>query len=172
MKFGIIVSGRVTEPVTIPAAREGDALAWLAVQFPGKTGWVQVSDDAVPGATYNGSGSSTNPSVPARAPAPLVLSATGFMDVAIAGIKAANSSTQAAAEARFNDIIDAAETFLENSVLTERAKRVRYVWKRYSKATTYNKAVVTGMLALFKAADVASITADEEAGILAAWPEG
>lgn len=62
MKYGIIVDGRVTEPVTVPPTRESDPLVWLGVQFPGYSGWVPVSDDAVPGATYNGPGSSTNPS--------------------------------------------------------------------------------------------------------------
>ena len=102
---------------------------------------------------------------------PIVLSATGFMDASIAGLKAANSSTQAAAEARFIDIIEAAKTFTDAGNV-ERAKRVRYVHERYTKASTFNKAVVTGMLALFKAAGVASLTAGEEAAILTAWPEG
>lgn len=175
MKYAIIVAGKVTEPVAIPTAHEGNPLSWLAKQFPTLNGsWVLVSDDAVPGATYKGPGSSTNPSIPTpvSTPVALVLSATGFMDVAIAGLKAANSSTQAAAEARFNDIIDAAEVFLDGGALTEIAKQVRYVWKRYSKATAYNKAVVAGMLALFRTAAVANITAGEQAGILAAWPEG
>jgi len=97
-----------------------------------------------------------------------ILSATGFMDSAIAGIRDANSSTQAAAEARFQEIIEGAKNFSGSG---ETAKRVRYVHERYAKATTFNKAVVTGMLALFRAAGVASLTADEEAGILAAWPE-
>ena len=100
---------------------------------------------------------------------PLVLSATGFMDSAIAGLRVANGSTQSAAEARFQEIIEAAKNFAGS---TEIAKRVRYVHERYAKATTFNKSVVTGMLALFEAAGVASITASEEAGILAAWPEG
>lgn len=102
---------------------------------------------------------------------PLVLSATAFMDVAIAGLRTANNSTQAAAEARFNDIIDAAETFLEGGALTETANRVRYVRKRYDKATTYNKAVVAEMLTLFRSAGVASITQGEANAIIAAWPE-
>ena len=68
MKYGIIVSGKVTEPVTVPPSKEGNPSAWLAVQFPGYSGWVLVSDDAVPGATYNGPGSSTNPPLPGSAP--------------------------------------------------------------------------------------------------------
>ena len=70
MKYGIIVNSRVTEPVTIPTAGASDPLAWLEKQFPGFTGWVLVSDDAVPGATYNGTGSSTNPEIPAPAAVP------------------------------------------------------------------------------------------------------
>lgn len=110
-----------------------------------------------------------SPPPSAPTPRPVVLSATGFMDSAIQGIRAANSSTQAAAEARFQEIIEAAKNF---AGATEVAKRVRYVHERYAKATTFNRAVVGGMLALFRAAGVASITAGEEAGILAAWPEG
>ncbi len=99
---------------------------------------------------------------------PLVLSATGFMDAAIAGLRTANGSTQAAAEARFQEIIEGANNFAGS---TEIAKRIRYVHERYAKATTFNKAVVVGMLALFRSAGVASLTADEETGMLAAWPE-
>ena len=99
---------------------------------------------------------------------PLVLSATGFMDAAIVGIRTANSSTQSAAEARFQEIIEGAKNFAGS---TEIAKRIRYVHERYAKATTFNKAVVVGMLALFRAAGVASITVNEENGIIAAWPE-
>jgi hypothetical protein len=105
---------------------------------------------------------------PDRPRAPVTLSATGFMDSAIAGLRAANSSTQAAAEARFQEIIEGAKNFAGTG---ETAKRVRYVHERYAKATTFNKSVVTGMLALFRAAGVASLTADEETGILTAWPQ-
>jgi hypothetical protein len=100
---------------------------------------------------------------------PRILSATGFMDTAIAGIRAANSSTQAAAEARFQEIIEGAKNYAGTS---EIAKRIRYVHERYAKAATFNRAVVAGMLALFRAAGVASLTTDEEAGIINAWPEG
>lgn len=68
MKYAIIVNGKVTEPVCIPPSREGDPLAWLAQQmhsFPGP--WTLVSEDAVPGATFNSPGSSTNPPSPAPA---------------------------------------------------------------------------------------------------------
>lgn len=98
---------------------------------------------------------------------PIILSATGFMDAAITGLRVANSSTQGAAEARFQEIIEGAKNFAGTS---EVAKRVRYIHERYAKATTFNKSVVTGMLAMFRAAGVASLTANEEAGILAAWP--
>ena len=103
-----------------------------------------------------------------RPPLPIVLSKTAFMDAAIAGIKAANSSTQGAAEARFQEIIEAAKNFVG---ITEQAQRVRYVHERYVGASNFNKSVVTGMLAFFKFAGVASLTSAEEAGILAAWPE-
>lgn len=116
-------------------------------------------------------GQTTETEYPDPPKEPLVLSATRFMDTAIAGLKTANNSTQAAAEARFIDIIEVAKNFTDVANV-ERAKRVRYVHERYTKATTFNKAVVTGMLALFRAAGVASITAGEESGILAAWPEG
>jgi hypothetical protein len=127
MKFGIIVNGRVTEPVTIPAQHEAAAAAWLAKQFPTLVGWFVVHDDAVPGTIDHGDGRFKNPEPP-NTKAAVLLSATAFMDVAIAGLKAANNSTQAAAEARFSDIIDAAEMFLPGGVLTETAKRIRYVW--------------------------------------------
>lgn len=101
---------------------------------------------------------------------PVVLSTTGFMDAAITGVRGANSSSQAAAEARFIDIIEAARSFTDAGNV-ERAKRVRYVYERYARATTFNKAVVAGMLALFRVAGVASLTPGEEAGISAAWPK-
>lgn len=70
MKYGIPVNGKVTEPVCIPPNKEGDPLAWLACQFPTLCGatWTLVSDDAVPGATYNSPGNSTNPNIPAAPP--------------------------------------------------------------------------------------------------------
>lgn len=96
------------------------------------------------------------------------LSKTSFMDAAISGIKTANTSTQGAAEARFQEIIEAAKNFAGT---TETSKRVRYIHERYAGAGTFNKNVVTGMLAFFKAAGVATLTSGEEAAILAAWPE-
>lgn len=67
MKYGIIVSGKVTEPTDIPASGQADPLAWLAKhRWPAS--WVQVSADAVPGAAYNGNGSSTNPPLPPPSP--------------------------------------------------------------------------------------------------------
>ena len=110
------------------------------------------------------------PPPPPSAPRPFALSATGFMDTAIAGLRVANASNQAAAEARFIEIIEAARSFTDAGNV-ERAKRVRYVYERYQKATTFNKAVVAGMLALFRVAGVASLTTGEESAILAAWPE-
>lgn len=71
MKYGIVVNGRVTEPVEIPnplPVWAADVTAFLAKMFPGKTGWVAVSEDAVPGATYVGPGVSTNPAVPEGTP--------------------------------------------------------------------------------------------------------
>lgn len=109
------------------------------------------------------------PPAPPAAARPLTLSATGFMDVAIAGLKAANASTQAAAEARFFNILDAARTFTNADAIVQ--SRVRYAHERYGKATTFNKSVVTVMLELFKSAGVAALTGGEESGILSAWPE-
>ena len=76
MRYAIIVSGKVTEPTDIPPVLP----LWAAnkvefcekVYYPKKIGWVQVSDDAVPGAIYNGGGSSTNPPLPPSPPAPPV----------------------------------------------------------------------------------------------------
>lgn len=59
MKYGIIVSGRVTEPVTIPdplpewASTPAEFLSKL---YPDKSGWVEVPGDAVPGTIANGDG--------------------------------------------------------------------------------------------------------------------
>jgi hypothetical protein len=63
MKYGIIVNGRVTEPVFIPRANESDPLAWLAKQFPTLTdaAWVEVPDCAVPGTKKNEDGTFTEP---------------------------------------------------------------------------------------------------------------
>ena len=49
MKYAIRVNDRLTECVTVPPQREADPLAWLAVQFPGKSGWDNVADDATNG---------------------------------------------------------------------------------------------------------------------------
>lgn len=113
-------------------------------------------------------GQVTEENVPDPPTAPLILSKTAFMDVAISGLKAANSSTQGASESRFQEIIEAAKN---RAGTTEQDKRVRYIHERYAGASLFNKNVVTGMLAFFKAAGVASLTSAEEAGILAAWPE-
>lgn len=110
----------------------------------------------------------TSQPAPAPTKKPLTLSKTAFMDAAISGIKTANTSTQGAAEARFQEIIEAAKNFAGT---TETANRVRYIHERYAGAGTFNKSVVTGMLAFFKAAGVASLTGAEETAILAAWPE-
>jgi hypothetical protein len=73
MKYGITVAGKVTEPVNIPSPlpswAQGDVIKFLEKMFPGKTGWKQVNDDAVPGTTDNGDGTFTNPP---QAPAPPV----------------------------------------------------------------------------------------------------
>lgn len=64
MKYGIIVNGRVTEPVSIPDTLSSWAQspeAFLARMFPGRSGWVIVSEDAVPGTLSNSDGIFTNP---------------------------------------------------------------------------------------------------------------
>ena len=71
MKYGIVVNGRVTEPVNIPSplpSWAASATAFLATMFPGKTGWVVIPDDAVPGTIDNGDGTYTNPAAPVAAP--------------------------------------------------------------------------------------------------------
>lgn len=73
MRYGIISNGRVTEPTDIPPGGVGDPVAWCN-KYRWIASWVSVSDDAVPGATYNSPGSSTNPpDPPAPAPAPVPL---------------------------------------------------------------------------------------------------
>lgn len=85
MKYGIIVNGRVTEPVKIPdqlpswAADDAD---FLEKMFPGKTGWVVVPDDAVPGTLANGDGTYTTP-VPPPPPRPEFKTLTGSELIAL-----------------------------------------------------------------------------------------
>jgi hypothetical protein len=172
MKYGIIVNGRVTEPVSVPDQLPNWAdspITFLLKLFPGKTGWVLVSDDAVPGTIANNDGTFETVVPPAPQKPTPTLSSTGFMDVAIAGIAAANNSGQGAAEARFQEIIEAARDY-SNPGNEITSKRVRYVHSRYIKAVTYDKNVVAGMLILFRSASVGNITAGEAAGIIAAWP--
>lgn len=99
---------------------------------------------------------------------PAVLSATAFMDMAIAGLRALGLS-QGAAEARFQEIVEAAKN---RAGTAEIDRRVRYAAERYAKADKFNKAVVANMLTLFVTANVASITAGERTAILDAWPLG
>lgn len=81
MKYGIIVNGRVTEPVTIPSplpSWAGNDSEFLAKMFPGKNGWISVPDDAVPGTIANDDGTYTNPeNAPPTARAPVTL--LGFL---------------------------------------------------------------------------------------------
>ncbi len=67
MRYGIIVGGKVTEPTDIAPSGQADPVAWLTkYRFSGV--WVAVSNDCVPGATYNGPGDSTNPAAPPAVP--------------------------------------------------------------------------------------------------------
>lgn len=70
MRYGIVVNGKVTEPVDIPSplpAWAPSVLDFLAKIYPGKTGWKLVSDTAVPGTIDNGDGTFTNPVEPIAA---------------------------------------------------------------------------------------------------------
>jgi hypothetical protein len=96
---------------------------------------------------------------------PAALSKTQFIDTAIAGI-VSTGLTQGAAEARFQEIIEAAKNFAGT---TEQARRVRYAYERYAAATAFDKTLVGGLLSLFVAAGVASMTGAERTAILAAW---
>lgn len=82
MRYGIIVDSKVTEPTDVPVQGSADPITWLIKhRFPGV--WVRVSDDAVPGAVYNGNGSSTNPAEPQPQPQSKVKSQAEFESWAI-----------------------------------------------------------------------------------------
>jgi hypothetical protein len=104
--------------------------------------------------------------LPDRIIPPRALSKTEFMDTVIAGL-VTTGLTQGAAEARFQEIIEAAATYPGN---TELARRVRYAEGRYWQASRFDKNIVAGMLTLLVAGNVAGITAAERTAILAAWP--
>jgi hypothetical protein len=103
-------------------------------------------------------------------PIPRVLSATGFMDH-VAAAFVSLGLTQAAAEARFQEIMEAARDFTAaGGVTAETAKRVRLAHERYTKAGTYEKSKVDQLCALFVAAGVGSMTAGERNAITDKWP--
>lgn len=158
MKYGIPVNGKVTEPVTIPQSKEGNPLAWLAVQFPGYSGWQPVADDCVPGATYNGPGDTINPQI-VLAKGPLTLSSTAFQDVCETGL-----GGNATGRARFGAIIKAMAASADNEVIA--------VNKRFEKSITFDKQKTAAMLTLLIAKGIASLTTQERTSILDAWPEG
>ena len=118
------------------------------------------------GAMDNGNGTATNPTVQAPATTYATLSATAFMDVAIAGL-ATTGLSAGAATARFQEIVEAAKNFVGTN---ETALRVRYAHERYAKADKFNRDVVSALLSLFASPSVAIATAQERTAILAAWP--
>lgn len=96
MKYAIIVGGKVTEPTDVPQSGQADPVAWLnKYRFPGA--WLLVSDDALPGATYNGPGSSTNPALPVipYVPKPIVHT-NASMRVYLSGLLNSNPTVGAA----------------------------------------------------------------------------
>lgn len=161
MKYGIPVNGRVTEPVCIPPSKEADPLAWLAKQFPGYSGWVPVSEDCVPGATYNGPGDSTNPPMPAPPVVPATLSKTAFMDLCETAFGGGTTG-----RARFGKIIKACAASTDDEV--------RFVYERYQGALTFDKTKVFGFFTLLINKGVGlvdpAVSTTERTAVNNGWP--
>ena len=144
MKYGIIIDGKVTEPVFIPRADESDPIAWLGRQFPTLSGpWERVSEGAVPGAIYNGPGSSTNEQVDVNS-TPASLSKTEFQDHAVNRLGGGLDGM-----ARFMEIMDATRD--------SASAAVRFAFARYEAAQSFEKGN-TEMLTAVMAGDDAAAT--------------
>lgn len=169
MKFGRLDGGKwldVAEAASVEEIQKRFAPALVAQWNAAGVGFSQCPANAEHGDIGNGDGTVTKPPIatpPARA---AVLSATSFMDVAIAGLLSLGG-TQAQAVARFQEIVEAARDFNDpNDVVLSR--QVRYAHNRYSKADTFNKAVVSQLLLIFT--DALICTTQERTAILAVWP--
>lgn len=162
--FGRLLDGKWLDVTT------GPDLATVQLRFPYPITACPATDtNGHPlrhGATDNGNGTATNPSVPTPATVYATLSATSFMDIAIAGL-VTTGLTAGAATARFQEIVEGAKNF---AGATETALRVRYAHERYAKADKFNREVVSALLSLFASPGVSIATAQERTAILSAWP--
>lgn len=167
MKYGIIVGGRVTEPVFIPRINEADPESWLALQFPTLSGWVPVSEDAVPGTIANGDGTFSNPTNTKQTP--VVFDSADWKGYAygVLGAIAAPAGNEleqlAAGMRRYGAILKVARASTDEGTIA--------ALDQYDDATNYRKDKVVIFLG-FLNADNKIVTDAEFEAIVGSWPNG
>lgn len=165
-KYAIISSGVVTELVAAPDPLPlwaADDAAWLAKQFPSLSGFTQVPDDTLPGATDNGDGTFANPTqvVPSK---PKALSKTAFMKHAVGQFAATNSTNLKDSYARYYTVMSVAKSSSDDAV--------RAAHEQYDIAIEVSKAEVETLTQWMVDAtgDTDRLTSAERTAVLDNWP--
>jgi len=162
MKYARTLNGRLYEVTTIEDPLPSwapDVVTWLEKIYPNTHAqFFAVPDDNVSGATDNGDGTYTNPTLPTPPvlPAlPAILSSTAFQDVTETALGGGSTG-----RTRFGEIIRAMSSSADDEVLA--------VSKRYDKSLTFERAKVSALLTLLVSKGI--VQASERSAVLAAWP--
>lgn len=124
MKYARIVDGRVVDPVVIPSGINPQE--YVTKIFPGLTGFVEVPENTLPGASDNGDGTYTNPTPPTPVTTYKILSKTAFQDYAITVLGGGLTGMT-----RFMEIMNATKNSASGPV--------QFAWERYNAASSFEK---------------------------------
>lgn len=167
-RHGIPIAGKLTQvaDVPTPVPYNKTELQFLVLMFPGTSGWVPVADDNVPGAAWNGSVYINPALAPALPTVPLVLTKKECRLRVIAGLMAANSSSNAVARARMQALRIQVDALVVDTDAKRRAKGALEAWREDADFTKQEFTTIVGDIR-----GATDMSAAEETAINANWPE-